>query len=162
MEYHIQPKLSPTLARRATAIVELPDGVLVTAQAGERFNLPGGNAIRGELRSQALIREVRESTGLRIHSMLYLFDHVTPHTVHKVYLVLCQGVPRPVGETTRLGIVASPDSELDMMNEARSILRRYARLRSKEGTKGEALRALLRLARYIAKVEEPENLRLFN
>lgn len=158
---HVHSNISPTLARRATAIIELTDGVLVAARAGERFNLPGGNAQRGELRSQALIRELRDNTGLRVHSMLYLFDHLTPHTIHKVYLVLCQGVPKPQAEVTRLGIIVSPDSELDLANESRSILRRYARIRSKEGPKGDALRSLLRLARYIAKVEQPENLNLF-
>jgi 8-oxo-dGTP pyrophosphatase MutT (NUDIX family) len=87
-------RLPADLARRATAIIELPDGVLVTAARGSRYNLPGGKANRGELRSQALIREIREETGLRINSMLYLFDHITPHNAHKVYLCIAQGQAR--------------------------------------------------------------------
>jgi len=155
MEHRIEPRLPASLARRATAIVELPDGVLVTARTGGRFALPGGNANRGELRPQALLRELRDSTGLRAHSILYLFDHITPHTAHKVYLVLAQGTPRPQGELSRMAVVGSPDSPLDMFNDSRAILRRYARLRGEEGPKGEALRALLGLARYIAKLDVP-------
>ncbi|PFA65360.1 NUDIX hydrolase, partial [Bacillus sp. AFS015802] len=86
MEDRKNERLPSDLARRATAIIEMPDGVLVTASRGGRYNLPGGKANRGELRSQALIREIREETGLRINSMLYLFDHITPFNAHKVYL----------------------------------------------------------------------------
>src|SRR5438445_10323767 len=100
------------LAHRATAIIELPDGVLVNATMGQRYQLPGGKANRGELRSQALIRELREETGLRVHNILYLFDHLTPNTAHKVYLVIAQGAPRPQGEIERIAIVDSPDSTM--------------------------------------------------
>ncbi|WP_052693863.1 NUDIX hydrolase [Aquitalea pelogenes] len=146
-------RLPADLARRATAIIELPDGVLVTATRGSRYNLPGGKANRGELRSQALIREIREETGLRINSMLYLFDHITPHNAHKVYLCIAQGQARPQGEIERIALVSSPDTELDLFVESRAILRRYARLRNEETAKGQALRAILGLARYIAKVD---------
>lgn len=146
-------RLCPTLPRRATAIIELPDGVLMTASVNSRFCLPGGVSQRGELRSQALIREVREETGLRINSMLYLFDHITPHAAHKVYLAIAQGQARPQGEIERIALVTSPDSELDLIHDARAILRRYSRVRSDASPKGEALRAFLGLARYIAKVE---------
>lgn len=148
-----EQRLSPDLARRATAIIEMPDGVLVAAARGGRYHLPGGKANRGELRSQALIREVREETGLRINSMLYLFDHITPHAAHKVYLAIAQGQVRPQGEIERIALVTSPDSELDLIHDARAILRRYSRVRSDASPKGEALRAFLGLARYIAKVE---------
>ncbi|AXK39761.1 NUDIX domain-containing protein [Crenobacter cavernae] len=150
------PRLTAHLAHRATAVIELADGVLVTAAAGQRFSLPGGKASRGELRSQALIRELREETGLRVHNILYLFDHVTPHTAHKVYLVIAQGAPRPQGEIERIGVLASPDGEPDVTPETRAILRRYARLRGEEGPKSEAVRAMLNLARYIARVEPAE------
>ncbi|WP_156485865.1 NUDIX domain-containing protein [Crenobacter luteus] len=147
-----RPAATSHLAHRATAIIELADGVLVTAAAGQRLGLPGGKANRGELRSQALIRELREQIGLRVHNMLYLFDHLTPHTSHKVYLVIAQGVPRPQGETERIGVLASPDGEPETTPETRAILRRYARLRGEEGPKSEAVRAMLNLARYIARV----------
>ncbi|WP_233201176.1 NUDIX hydrolase [Chromobacterium alticapitis] len=146
-------RLPNDLARRATAIIELPDGVLVTANRGGRYNLPGGKANRGELRSQALIREVREETGLRINSMLYLFDHITPFNAHKVYLCIAQGQPKPQNEIERIALVSSPDTDMDLFVEGRAILRRYARLRNEETAKGQALRAMLGLARYIAKVD---------
>jgi len=146
-------QLSPSLIRRATAIVEMPDGVLVTAPLGGRFALPGGRAERGELRSQALLRHIRDETGLRVNSMLYLFDHITAHNAHKVYLCIGQGTARPQGEMARMALVASPDTEQDLHIETRAILRRYAKLRGEEGPKSEAVRAFLALARYIAKVD---------
>ncbi|HJV07304.1 NUDIX domain-containing protein [Paludibacterium denitrificans] len=148
-----EQRLPADLTRRATAIIEMPNGVLVTAPRGGRYNLPGGKANRGELRSQALIREIREQTGLRINSMLYLFDHITPFNAHKVYLCIAQGQPRPQGEMERMALITSPDSELELFVESRAILRRYARLRGEESAKGQALRAILKLARYIAKVD---------
>ena len=148
-----EQRLPADLTRRATAIIEMPNGVLVTAPRGGRYNLPGGKANRGELRSQALIREIREQTDLRINSMLYLFDHITPFNAHKVYLCIAQGQPRPQGEMERMALITSPDSELELFVESRAILRRYARLRGEESAKGEALRAILKLARYIAKVD---------
>ncbi|WP_047243610.1 NUDIX hydrolase [Chromobacterium subtsugae] len=153
LEERKNERLPSNLARRATAIIEMPDGVLVTASRGGRYNLPGGKANRGELRSQALIREVREETGLRINSMLYLFDHITPFNAHKVYLCIAQGQPKPQNEIERIALVSSPDTDMDLFVEGRAILRRYARLRGEETAKGQALRALLGLARYIAKVD---------
>jgi ADP-ribose pyrophosphatase YjhB (NUDIX family) len=144
--------LSPDLPRRASAIIELPDGLLVAAPHGARFALPGGIAHRGELRSQALIRELREGTGLRINSMLYLFDHITPLTAHKVYLAIAQGKARAQAGIGRIALVSSPETELDLDYETRTILRRYARLRAETTPKGDALRGILGLARYIAKV----------
>ncbi|SCK19805.1 NUDIX domain-containing protein [Vogesella sp. LIG4] len=146
-------QLSPTLPRRATAIIELPDGVLVTASQTGRFCLPGGASQRGELRSQALLRHIREQTGLRINSMLYLFDHVTQHNAHKVYLAIAQGVPRLQEAGSRMTLITSPDTEMDVHVESRAILRRYAKVRGEQGAKSEAVRAMLQLARYIAKVE---------
>lgn len=148
-----EQRLPANLARRATAIIEMPDGVLVTAPRGGRYNLPGGKANRGELRSQALIREIREETGLRINSMLYLFDHITPFNAHKVYLCIAQGQAKPQGEIERIALVSSAETEMELFIEGRAILRRYSRLRNEETPKGEALRAFLGLARYIAKVD---------
>ena len=151
--HRFDSRLSPTLPRRATAIIELPDGVLMTASANSRFSLPGGVSERGELRSQALLRQIRDQTGLRINSMLYLFDHITQHNAHKVYLVIAQGMPRLQEGGSRMTLITSPDTEMDIHIESRAILRRYAKLRGEEGVKSEAVRAILKLARYIAKVD---------
>ncbi|GGY10864.1 NUDIX domain-containing protein [Paludibacterium paludis] len=148
-----RPDPNPNLARRATAIIEMPDGVLVTAIHGGRYHLPGGRAIKGELRSQTLIRKLREETGLRINSMLYLFDHLSPMNSHKVYLAIAQGQARPQGHIERIALVSSPESEVELSTEAKTILRRYARLRTEESPKGDAVRGMLGLARYIAKVD---------
>lgn len=148
-----ESRLTPTMPRLATAIIELPDGVLMTASPTGRFSLPGGVSQRGELRSQALLRHIREQTGLRINSMLYLFDHVTQHNAHKVYLAIAQGAPRLQEAGSRMTLVTSPDTEMDVHVESRAILRRYAKVRGEQGPKSEAVRAMLQLARYIAKVD---------
>lgn len=141
------------LIRRATAIIEMPDGVLVTATSRTHYHLPGGIAIKGELRSQTLIRKLREETTLRINSMLYLFDHLSPQHSHKVYLAIAQGQARPQGIIERISLVSSPEDTIDLSIETRSILRRYAKLRAEASPKGEAIRGFLGLARYIAKVD---------
>lgn len=146
-------RLTPDTPRLATAIIELPDGILMLAPPSGRFMLPGGVSQRGELRAQALLRLVREQTGLQINSMLYLFDHLTAHNAHKVYLAVAQGVPRLQTAGTRMALATSPDSDMDIHIESRAILRRYARLRGEQGVKSEAVRAMLQLARYIAKVD---------
>lgn len=85
--------------------------------------------------------------------MLYLFDHITQHNAHKVYLCIAQGQARLQEGGARMTVVDSPDSTMDIHIESRAILRRYAKLRGEEGPKSEAVRAFLQLARYIAKVD---------
>ena len=60
----------------------------------------------------------------RFTPMLYLFDHITQHNAHKVYLVIAQGLPRLQEGGSRLTLVTSPDADMDIHIESRAILRR--------------------------------------
>ena len=145
--YHSQ------LQHKATAIIELPDGVLVQAYLDQKyFELPNAIAPKGEMRTQTLMRMLKEQLGLRAHSILYLFDHLSKEHSHKVYLVMAQGAAKPQQLGHRIGVAASIEGELALLNETRAMLRRYLRLRSDESPKGEAVRAFLKLARFIAKM----------
>ena len=91
--------------RRGTAIVETEEGILVTAGRGKVFILPGGGANRGETRTKAAMRELREETGLKPYYAKYLFRHIGKvnkshghgyfQDHHTVCLVKAKGVPRP-------------------------------------------------------------------
>ena len=91
--------------RRGTAIVETEEGILVTAGRGKVFILPGGGANRGETRTKAAMRELREETGLKPYYAKYLFRHIGKvnkshghgyfQDHHTVCLIKAKGMPRP-------------------------------------------------------------------
>ncbi|MFE3601336.1 NUDIX domain-containing protein [Streptomyces sp. NPDC059142] len=72
---------------RVTGIVIEDDRILLLDQDtdGPRsYSLPGGKVEDGETLEQALIREMREETGVDVEvgRLLYLCDNVAAHVVH--------------------------------------------------------------------------------
>ena len=72
--------------QRATVIVPVEDGVLLTVNAKGLGLLPGGHIERGELPLAAAARELHEETGLYAQELKFLFEHVSEHYLHHVYL----------------------------------------------------------------------------
>ncbi len=76
--------------KRATAIVEMPDGILLVSHSilgKPTFMLPGGGIKRKETPSAAVARELYEETGLCALEMIYLFEAITKFHKHKVFLI---------------------------------------------------------------------------
>lgn len=90
--------------QRGTAIVERREGILVAKDKRRCFLLPGGGAARGESRTSAAKRELREETHLRGYSPKFLFRHGGTvrrkhghcyRDYHTICLFKARGTPRP-------------------------------------------------------------------
>jgi 8-oxo-dGTP diphosphatase len=126
------------LRRRGTAIVDTPEGILVVSESGNRYSLPGGNARKGESRKNATIRELGEETGLKALNCVFLFEYfgMGTHkdvkggffkTVHKVFLVKTEGVPKPRREVKHVRFFDG--SNVTLHDSSRKIIDRYQRIK---------------------------------
>lgn len=114
---------------RSTAIVETPQGILLAAMANGLFLLPGGGIETNESAAAAAIRELHEETGLCAESVLYLFDHESRSSQHKVFYVQATGQPRLCHETRYLAYY-TPDADLHLSDGTRAILARFLALKA--------------------------------
>ena len=120
--------------RRGTAIVETEEGILVTAGRGKVFILPGGGANRGETRTKAAMRELREETGLKPYYAKYLFRHIGKvnkshghgyfQDHHTVCLIKATGMPRPHHEIKYVAYY-KPGSGVRISGVTREIIEKY-------------------------------------
>jgi ADP-ribose pyrophosphatase YjhB (NUDIX family) len=81
---------------RVTGILIEDDHILLLNQDtdGPRtWSLPGGKVEDGETLARALVREMREETGVEVQPgrLLYLCDHVPAHVVHITFEVVRVG-----------------------------------------------------------------------
>ena len=72
---------------RVTGVVVEDGGILLLNQdtgTGRSWSLPGGKLEAGETLAQALVREMKEETGLDVEPgrLLYVCDHVPAEVVH--------------------------------------------------------------------------------
>ncbi|QBX63342.1 NUDIX domain-containing protein [Dehalococcoides mccartyi] len=128
--------------RRGTAIVETPEGILVTAGGSKVYLLPGGGANKHETRMQAAMRELKEETGLEPYSVKYLFHH--RGKVHKshghgyfrddhtVCLVKAKGIPSPHHEIKYIAFY-TPGSGVHISGVTHEIVERYYRYKKYRG-----------------------------
>jgi|GEM_PF-647324 8-oxo-dGTP diphosphatase len=118
--------------RRGTAIVDTERGILVVAHY-RRWLLPGGGARKGESRRDAVIRELREETGLRAQSCRFLFRYDEPedsrgvHNRHMVFLVRTTGNPRPNHRDVNYLAYWNPGSSLEISDGTMAIIEKYLR-----------------------------------
>lgn len=76
---------------RVTGVVIEDDRILLLSQdtgAGRSWSLPGGKVEEGETLADALVREVREETGLDVEPgrLLYVCDYLPGDGAHVVHL----------------------------------------------------------------------------
>lgn len=120
--------------RRGTAIVETEDGILVTAGRNKVFLLPGGGANKGETRTKAAMRELREETGLKSYYAKFLFRHVGKvhkshghgyfQDHHTVCLVKAHGTLKPQHEIRYIAFY-KPGSGIHISGVTKEIIDRY-------------------------------------
>ena len=85
-----------------------PRGLLLTLRRDLRgWELPGGEALEGESGEAAVLREIREETGVEVaveaHVADYLRTGFRPHTARIYRCRFVSGEPRPSPETPALG-----------------------------------------------------------
>jgi 8-oxo-dGTP diphosphatase len=119
--------------RRGTAIVDTPKGILVVSLDGRNFLLPGGGAWRNESERDAVVRELKEETGLEAVDISYLFGFRgvmhkgarggTFRNAHKVFLVTAAGIPEPRQEIKRVAYYDGSGPKLSY--SAQQIIAKY-------------------------------------
>jgi 8-oxo-dGTP pyrophosphatase MutT (NUDIX family) len=129
----------PTRRRRATAIIEYSQGILLVGMRYANYlMLPGGGIEAGELPLSAVVREVHEETGLITYEALFLFTETTNTHQHHIFWVRANGVPKPSSEITRLAFYRE-GSKLPLSLGTQRILARFATYRQEHAALFDAL-----------------------
>lgn len=110
--------------KRATAIVEYPDGILLTLMRYMAASLPGGGVQPGESDEQAVIRELYEETRLQAVDTILLFRHTSFANDHAVFWVLAEGQPQPAEEVDRLAYYR-PGAAIKLSPETDGLLKQF-------------------------------------
>jgi 8-oxo-dGTP diphosphatase len=144
--------------RRGTALVETEQGILVTAGRGGVFLLPGGGANRGESRTKAAMRELREETGLKPYYAKYLFRHrgrvskshghgyFQDH--HTVCLIKAHGTPRPRHEIKYVAFY-KPGSGVRISGITREIIEKYYSYKKRGKVKQRQMTLINRISEWL-------------
>jgi 8-oxo-dGTP diphosphatase len=132
----ISKKLKASKVRKrlkGTAIVDTEAGILLVSTNGDRFSLPGGGAEKQETGEAAAIRELKEETGLKAISAVYLFSHIggvrkrsfgLARNHHRVFLIQAKGQPRPEQEIQDIRYY-QPGDQINLSSSARTIIEKY-------------------------------------
>ena len=110
--------------RRATAIVEYPDGILVMLMRYMAGSLPGGGVKPGETDEAAVVRELHEETSLIATETIFLFRYESIARDHAVYWVRAEGIPAACGEVDQIAYYRQ-GAALKLAPESRTIIKRF-------------------------------------
>lgn len=132
--------------RRGTTIVETSKGILVTAGRSKLFILPGGGTRKGETRTEAAIRELREETGLIANYAKVLFRYVgRTHKYHSgglfqdhhtVCLIKAYGIPKPEHEIKYIDFYTT-DSNIRISRTTKEIIDKFYEYKKENPTYNE-------------------------
>jgi 8-oxo-dGTP diphosphatase len=111
--------------KRATAIVEYPEGILLALMRYMAAALPGGGVKPGETDEQAVVRELCEETTLTATRAVLLFRYSSLAHDHAVFWVTASGTPQASEEVDKIAYYR-PGTAIKLSSETRAILARFA------------------------------------
>lgn len=118
------------------AIIEVSDGIVLIKRSNPPFGwaLPGGFVDYGESLEEAVIREVKEETGLDLEDLKQFHTYSEPnrdprfHTIATVFMAKAKGKPRAGDDAASLNIVKlSQIQDLDFAFDHKKIIEDYLR-----------------------------------
>lgn len=117
------------MRKRGTAIIDTPEGILLTA-INHQYLLPGGGANKGESRFQAAIRETKEETGLNPHYAKLIFRYKSHSNEHTVVLIKAKGTAKPKQEVKKI-VYYKPGMDIKMSSATKAIIKKYLEMKDK-------------------------------
>ena len=102
------------MGKAVRAIIIEGDKILVmhrNKEGSQYFTLVGGRVNDGENFEDALIREVKEETGLIVIASQHVYTELHPEPYNEQYIYLCQIAPH------NNAIAIQPDSEEALLNQ---------------------------------------------
>jgi 8-oxo-dGTP diphosphatase len=120
-----------TKRRRASAIVERPEGIVLVLMRHMGAMLPGGGIKSGESDHDAALRELNEETGLIAEHAVFLFQYESVAQTNAIFWVQAHGRPRPCNEIDQIAYYHT-NTQLRLSPETQTILRRFGQLKASE------------------------------